>query len=157
MSPINTSLLYANHSTVSLRLKISERKRGQGFRKFNCSLLKDHNFLESIMIVIQNIFNKYACLVYTERYLTNMQNRESIQMKINDALFLENLLVEIKSDTITYSIRREEKDKKRKLYFKWLAYAGVISTCFWLGYAKYCPQATRTTNSSGSWKWGPIC
>ena len=66
------------------------------------------------MIVIQNVINEYACLVYTERHLSNMQNREGIQMKINDALFLENLLMKIRSDTITYSIRREEKDKKNE-------------------------------------------
>ena len=76
-------------------------------------LLKDHNYLESMKNVIQNVVNEYACLVYTETYLANTQNRESIQMKINDALFLETLLMKIRSETITYSIRkRKERFKK---------------------------------------------
>ena len=107
----------SDHSRVSLRLNLSDQKRGKGLWKFNCSLLKDKNYLESINNVIQDVTHEYACSVYAESYLTNIQNRENIQTKINDALFLETLLMKVRSHTITYSItkKREKSENENSI------------------------------------------
>ena len=59
----------------------------------------------------------YACPVYSDRSTRNPEARENIQLVINDALFLEILLMNIRSDTIAYSIKkvRESRANENRL------------------------------------------
>ena len=105
----------SDHSRVLLKLNLIGQPRGKGFWKLNCSLLKDMKYLEMVKKVIQETISSYACPVYSESYVDSPECRQHIQFTINDALFLETLLMKIRTETISYSIRRKkertEKDK----------------------------------------------
>ena len=104
----------SDHSRVALRLNLYDERRGRGFWKFNCSLLKDSDYLQLVKEVIQDIISSYACPVYSELYMTTLESRENIQMVISDVLFLEVLLLKIRSNTISYSIRKKKQNTERQ-------------------------------------------
>ena len=100
----------SDHSRVVLKLNMNTQKRGRGFWQLNCSLLKDTVYIEIVKSVIKETIYSYACPVYSEQYLASSECRKEVRMTIDDALFMETLLMKIRSETITYSIRK----KKRK-------------------------------------------
>ena len=101
----------SDHSRVSLRLNLSSQPRGRGVWKFNCSLLKDLDYLNVIKeLIIETIIN-YSCPIYSDEYIRNQEARQDIHMTINDALFLETLLMNIRSKTISYSINAAKERK----------------------------------------------
>ena len=106
----------SDHSRVSLRLNLSEQSRGRGLWKLNCSLLKDLSYLQMVKEVIHETITGYACPLYSDEYLKCREARQDIQMTVRDDLFLETLLMKIRSRTISYSIQntkeRTEKEKK---------------------------------------------
>ena len=83
--------------------------------KFNCSLLKDKKYIHLINTLIQEEKLKYAVPVYDPNYLTIIPDEE-ITFTINDANFLEMLLLRIRGETIkyaTYCKRQENKLENR--------------------------------------------
>ena len=106
-----------DHSRVSLRLKLTSQTRGRGFWKFNCSLLKEPDYLKLTKQVIVDTIKRYACPIYSEDYMSSLGARESIQLTISDDLFLETLLMNVRSETISFSIKtkKEKSDRERML------------------------------------------
>ena len=92
----------SDHSIVTLCLKFNDFIRGKGFWKFNNSLLYDEEFLTSIKTVIQNVKKQYAVPIYNFDNLNNVQDTDII-FTIDDQLFLETLLMEIRGKCISYS------------------------------------------------------
>ena len=107
----------SGHYRMSLRLKLVFEPRGRGFWKFNCSLLKDINYFQLVKRVIMETVWSYACPIYTESYARNTKAKVNISFTINDSLFLETLLMKLRSETITFCIKntREKTDKERML------------------------------------------
>ena len=97
----------SDHSRMYLRLKLAFESRGRGFWKFNCSLLKDINYLQLVKRVIIETVWSYACPIYTESYARNPEARVNIAFTINDSLFLEALLMKIRSETITFCTKKK--------------------------------------------------
>ena len=101
-----------DHSVIILSLKFEKFEKGRELWKFNNSLLYDKDFLELINNKIQDIKKQYAFKlpVYNFDNIENLSNTE-IQFIINDQLFLETLLMEIRGKTISYSsyIKRQRK------------------------------------------------
>ena len=91
-----------DHSVIILSLQFEKFERGRGLWKFNNSLLYDKDFLELINNKIQDIKKQYAVPVYNFDNIENISNME-IGFTINDQLFLETLLMEIRGKTISYS------------------------------------------------------
>ena len=91
-------------------------KHGKGLWKFNNSLLEDVIYLDQIKSVIVDTKSQYAVLTYDRNNLDNISDSE-IQFTINDQLFLETLLMEIRAKTISYSIfkARQNKDNEKDL------------------------------------------
>ena len=90
-----------DHSLISLDLDLSTIKRGKGFWKFNNSLLKDPKYVKCIKDKILDVKRQYAATPY------NMENIDQIpacelELNINDQLFLEVLLMEIRGETIRF-------------------------------------------------------
>ena len=105
----------SDHSRVSLRLSLSSQPRGRGLWKLNCSLLKDLNYLDMVKQTISETIKNYACPIYADDYIKSQDARKDIQMTINDALFLEMLLMNIRSKTISYSVNvARERSKTEK-------------------------------------------
>ena len=117
-----------DHSRVSLRLKLTSQTRGKGFWKLNCSLLKDLEYLQMVKRVIQETVQSYACPIYSNDYVGSPAARETIQLTIGDNLFLETLLMNIRSQTISYSIRKtRDRTKEEKQLLKELSVLESLS------------------------------
>ena len=108
-----------DHSIIQITLGQNEKKKSRTFWKFNNSLLKDSIYVDTVKTVIKSIKAQYA---------DNNQNQNDdleiedipnsiIKFTINDQLFLETLLMEIRGKTIAYSTfkKRQQENKETQL------------------------------------------
>ena len=101
----------SDHSPVILQFKLSDFTIGRGLWKFNNTLLHDIEYIEAIKKIIKNVKEQYACLVYNSDNIDEIDDLE-IQFTINDQLFLETLLTEIRGKSISFaSFRKKEINK----------------------------------------------
>ena len=112
----------SDHSLVSMSLKnenIQEKIRG--YWKFNNSLLHDKNYVELINNHITEIKKQYALPIYNLENINNIDDI-NLQFTINDQLFFEILLLEIRGKTISYaSFKKKEEVKIEKSLNKEIA------------------------------------
>ena len=73
-----------------LTLTICNFQRGRGIWKFNCSLLKDKEYLITINNLIDTEKMNYALPVYHPQYVTKIHDND-IEFIISDNTFLETL------------------------------------------------------------------
>lgn len=106
----------SDHSPVLLTLKIGNFTHGKGLWKFNNSLLHDSDYIKTINTIIMKIKENYALPVYSRNGISTISDSE-IQFTINDQLFLETLLMEIRGKTISYSsfIKKRNNEKEKKI------------------------------------------
>ena len=105
----------SDHSPIMLHLKMNNFIIGKGLWKFNNSLLHDIEYSAAVKETINNDKEQYASLVYNRGTLEKINDLE-IQFTINDQLFLETLLTEIRGKSISYaSFRKKQKDKKERI------------------------------------------
>lgn len=98
----------SDHSMISITLSFSHFKKGKGMWKFNTSLLNDIEYSKAIEKLITEIKLRYALPVYNAENINNIPNSE-IEFIINDQLFLEVLLMEIRGETISYATHRNKE------------------------------------------------
>ena len=102
-----------NHSSIDLTLKLTEFKRGKGnIWKFNCSLLKDKDYLDLINKTIKDEMVKNAAKIYNIEKI-DQTSFDKIHLTIDDRLFLETLLLEMRGTTIQYSTRLKKNRPMR--------------------------------------------
>ena len=104
-----------DHSMVTLSIKQTNTNKSHSFWKFNNSLLKDPEYCKKIKEVIKNVKNQYFLDQNNDDInISNIPNSE-IQFSINDQLFLEVLLMEIRGKTISYSsYKKKQTDNTEK-------------------------------------------
>ena len=101
----------SDHSPVLLQFKLADFKVGKGLWKFNNSLLYDPQYVQMVKETIKNTKEQYAALPYNREVIDSLDCSE-IQFLINDQLFLETLLMEIRGKTISHaSFRKKENNK----------------------------------------------
>lgn len=98
----------SDHSIVVFELIQTQNKRRKTLWKFNNQLLEDKNYIQIVHDTIKRIKYQYMPLVYNDTKLNEIDNFSS---SINDQLFLEVLLMEIRSSTLAYSNQRKKKDE----------------------------------------------
>ena len=104
----------SDHSLVTISLKnVQLIDKPKGYWKFNNSLLYDKNYIEVVKKVITNVKRQYALPVYNQDNLNEIDNME-LQFDINDQLFFEVLLMEIRGKTISYSSHKKRTDEKQE-------------------------------------------
>ena len=66
--------------------------------------------------IFYNIKKQYALIIYREDSVDEIHDSE-IQFTINDQLFLETLLMEIRGKTISFAsyLRKNNNDKEKKI------------------------------------------
>ena len=101
----------SDHSMVFLELESNRKKKDRQFWKFNNALLKDKEYMQIIKKVIKDVKNQYAALVYDFDNLDTIPE-EYIQFRINDQLFFETLLMEIRGKTISYATFKKKEENK---------------------------------------------
>ena len=106
----------SDHSLFILKLKKMEFKKDRPYWKFNNSLLKDKQYVEAIKSIITEVKKQYAIPIYN---LDNIQeiSHEDLTFTIDDQLFLETLLMEIRGKTISYASykKRKNQEEEKKL------------------------------------------
>ena len=84
----------SDHSRLEMKIFLNTFTRGPGLWKFNCSLLKDTNYVKLVNEIIDNEKIKYAVPIYNPNNILNL-NETDLHLTINDSLFLEMLLLSI--------------------------------------------------------------
>jgi exonuclease III len=102
-----------DHSIVTLTLQFSKEGIRSPFWKFNSSLLKDKTYLTEINNEINNIIADYAALPYN-RLALNEIPLSHIHFVISDQLFLDVLLMKIRSKTISYATWKKRKYEEKE-------------------------------------------
>ena len=95
----------SDHNPIILKLNINKYPRGKGSWKFNNNLLTMSEYTDSIKNLINLAKHTYALPIYSEEYI-NKNNGESLEILIEDSLFLNTLLCQIRGETIRYSKRK---------------------------------------------------
>ena len=98
-----------DHSIIDIQFDLCKIDRGRGYWKLNNCLLKEKDYVDMVKATICEIVEQYAAIPYITNSLKNIHPKD-IQFTINDQLFFEMLLMEIRSKTITYSIRKKKND-----------------------------------------------
>ena len=107
----------SDHSIVELIVTICRFQRGRGVWKFNCSLLKDKEYLITVNNLIDRERLNYALPVYHPHYVTTISDSE-IEFTISDATFLETLLLQARGETIRYASRLKKEASKKEQNIK---------------------------------------
>ena len=96
-----------DHSPVLLKLKFQENIRRNTFWKFNSSLLRDKSFVDEINNEINNV---------KEEYIISPKETpdEKLIFSIPDELFLDFLLMKIRSKTISYAVNKNKKSREEE-------------------------------------------
>ena len=111
----------SDHSVVILELNFTNFKQGRSYWKHNNSLLSDIDYINQINEKILEVKQQYALPVYNLEDLDKIPNEE-IQFTINDQLFLDVLLMEIRGKSISFaSFKNKERDTREKYLIKTIA------------------------------------
>ena len=101
----------SDHSMVTLTLSFGEKINVKTFWKFNSSLLKDIKYVEEINAEIKIVLKEYAADHYAEKDIENIDNSE-IELKLSDKVFLDFLLMKIRSKTIAYASMKNKQARE---------------------------------------------
>jgi exonuclease III len=106
----------SDHSLITLEIKFAQETRHTGSWKFNASLLKDQDYVQLVHNVIEETIAQYAVLVYNRQDLDKIP-LDQIQFTISDQLFLDTLLMHIRSKSMEFSSKkkRETNAQEHKL------------------------------------------
>ena len=78
-----------DHSFIKLSIMLNNDKRGPGFWKFNCSLLRDPEYVNMVKNIIRNTI--------------------AIEIDQNPGPIWETIKLNVRTETITYSSRKKAK------------------------------------------------
>ena len=97
-----------DHSFITLKLEFKKEDKQKTYWKFNTSLLKDTECIKVINETIDNIIKQYAIPVYNFENIDKIRNE--IQFTISEQLFLDVLLMEIRSTILAYSAKKRKNN-----------------------------------------------
>lgn len=101
-----------DHSAVFLHIDFGKFQKGNSYWKFNNSLLYDQDYVNQIKKLILDVKCQYASELQLYDLPIDEIPNEFIQFSINDQLFLEVLLMEIRGKSISYSSYLKKKNEK---------------------------------------------
>ena len=105
----------SDHVLVSHELKVNDIKRGKPLWKFNNSLLRDKEYAKLVKDTILKVKQQYSFPQEGEMSFTRDTHHAGYQ--INDQLFFEMILLEIRGKTISYAAykKKQARQKENKL------------------------------------------
>ena len=103
----------SDHSMILLDISFVQFQKGKPLWKHNNSLLQEINYLQVIKIKIIDVKKQYAIPIYNIENIHKIPDNE-IQFTINDQLFNETILIEIRGKSISYSSHRKKESEKRE-------------------------------------------
>ena len=108
----------SDHSSIQIKILLNKFERGKGLWKFNCSLLKEQEYIDLVNSIIQEEKYKYALPVYNLRYL-DIAPDVDVSFTVNDGQFLELLLLRIRGETIKFASYRKKEANKHENRLKY--------------------------------------
>ena len=99
----------SDHSIISVKFKFINSPRGKSFWKFNNSLIKDQTYVELVKSTILDTKIKYSPTPYVPENIYNIPD-DAYQSILDDQLFFETLLLEIRSKTISFSSFKKKQE-----------------------------------------------
>ena len=100
----------SDHRIVTLSIKKNiVQERSRSYWKFNNSLLHDKNYVDLVKQCILDVKKQYALPIYNLDNLNEICN-DSIQFIIDDQLFFEILLLEIRGKTISFASYKKKTE-----------------------------------------------
>lgn len=104
----------SDHSPVIMRMVFTNFPHGKSYWKHNNSLLMDREYLNIMTKKIIDIKRQYALPVYNLDEIENIPDSE-LCFTIDDQLFLEILLMELRGQSISYaSYKNKQKNNREK-------------------------------------------
>ena len=105
----------SDHSMIILDISFVQFQKGKPLWKHTNSLLNDKDYIEIINNKIDEVKKQYALPVYNMDQINNIPD-DQIQFVINDQLFLETLLMELRGKSFSFSSYKKKKtlEKKKK-------------------------------------------
>lgn len=104
----------SDHSLVTLELSFNDINHGKSYWKHNNSLLTDLEYLKTMNKKITEVKKQYALPVYNIDEIERISDMD-LQFKINDQLFLDVLLMELRGQSISYaSYKNKRKNNLEK-------------------------------------------
>ena len=101
-----------DHSIITLELELSSHcQKPSTYWKFNNSLLRDSNYVKTVEDLISNIKKQYSVLVYNMETIDS-KDCNALEFLVNDALFFDTLLMEIRGKTIAYSSYKKKEAER---------------------------------------------
>ena len=98
-NPDITSGYRTDQSHISLDITLDKTDKGNSYWKFNDSLLRDIQYVNKIKGLINRIQLQYS--TNAQQGENSLLNDRDIQFNINDQLFFETLMMEIRGETIS--------------------------------------------------------
>ena len=102
-----------DHSMVEIQILINKFSTGKGMWKFNNSLLKHLDFLDTINKSIDDKRLNYALPIYNLDNIHNIRDTD-IQLQIEDDIFLEMLFLRLRGESIKFSSNFKKKEHARE-------------------------------------------
>ena len=99
-----------DHSAVNITFTFEKQTKGKSYWKFNNTLLKDPEYLTIVKNAIKTTIEQYSIQENCHELPLN-----DIQFEINDQLFFDTLLMEIRGKTISYSSYKKRSQDKKEL------------------------------------------
>ena len=103
----------SDHSIIEIEIQTNNFTKGKGLWKFNNSLLESQEYLNLVNKIIQEEKTRYAIPIYNLEFLKH--NTSKIQLKIDDDLFLEVLMLQLRGQTIKFASMQKKKQSKQKI------------------------------------------
>ena len=104
----------SDHSPIVLVLQFKNIKRGKGLWKFNNSLLFDPKYVNIVKKIISDTKIQYALPIYNIDWIP-VAPTSDLQFVINDQLFLDVLLMEIRNVTLSFAAKKKKTLKENEL------------------------------------------
>ena len=103
----------SDHSMIVLKMSFGTEIKRNTFWKMNNLLLKDKDYLSLVNEEIRAVVEEYAVPIYNRDMLQYIPKSE-IQLTISDQLFLEMLLMKIRTKTIAYASSKKRQETMRE-------------------------------------------
>ena len=102
-----------DHSMILLQLKFGQKIKTNTFWKFNSSLLKDKAYLDEINNEIKHIKQEYGASPYARDAIDTIP-LVNLHLTVPDDVFLDFLLMKIRSKTIGYATMKKKKTNEEE-------------------------------------------
>ena len=103
----------SDHAIIGLSLDLNQSVRGKSYWKLNTKLLEDEELKILIRKEIAWIKATYACTPYEPDYVFQCPSKDLI-ITIDETLFWETMLAQIRGIIISYAIKKKKRDNKQE-------------------------------------------